>query len=158
MLLSWGVAGACGGALSSWLLRRGVAATGEGTGAEYLVAEAGTSASWGDRVTPVRAGDRRDGGGVEADSLDESALSVDGDESAGAAHAVPPPLMATPTPSATAKPPTRPTNADAPNWLAPLISRRRHASANASSQIDSLKRKQRTSLIACASITLFLRK
>ena len=119
VLLSWGVAGACGGALSSWLLRRGVAATGEGTAAGSSVAEAGVSASRGDRVTPVRAGDRRDGGGVEADSLDESALSVDGDESAGAAHAVPPPLMAAPTPSATAKPPTRPTNADAPNWLAP---------------------------------------
>ncbi len=121
------------------------------------MAEAGTSMSWGDRVTPVRAGDLRDFDGVDADSLDESALSVDGDESAGAAHAVPPPLMAAPTPSATAKPPTRPTNADAPNWLAPLISRRPHASANASSQIDSLKRKQRMSLIACASNTLFHR-
>ena len=131
MLLPWGVAGACSGALSSWLLRRGVAATGEGTGAESSVAEAGASASWGVRVTPVRAGDRRDFDGVDDDSLEESALSVDGDESAGAAHAVPPPLMAAPTPSATAKPPTRPTNADAPNWLAPLIHWRPYASANA---------------------------
>jgi hypothetical protein len=118
VLLSWGAAGACG-SLSSRLLRRGVAATGEGTAAGSSVAEAGVSASRGDRVTPVRAGDRRDGGGVDADSLDESALSVDGDESAGAAHAVPPPLMATPTPIATAKPPTRPTNAEAPNCPAP---------------------------------------
>jgi hypothetical protein len=134
VLLSWGVAGACGGALSSWLLRRGVVATGKGTGAGSSVAEAGVSASWGNRVTPLRAEDRRDFDGVDADSAEESALSVDGvladsaeesalsvdgDESAGAAHAVPPPLMAAPTPSATAKPPTRPTNADAPNWLAP---------------------------------------
>ena len=78
MLLSWGVAGACGGALSSWLLRRGVAATGEGSGAESSVAEAGASASWGFRVTPVRAGDRRDFDGVDDDSPEESALSVDG--------------------------------------------------------------------------------
>jgi hypothetical protein len=131
VLLSWGVAGACGGALSSWLLRRGVAATGEGTGAESSVAEAGASASWGVRVTPVRAGDRRDFDGVDEDSLEESALSADGDESAGAAHAAPTPLMAIPTPKATAKPPTRPTNLDAPNSPTPLIHWRPYASANA---------------------------
>lgn len=154
-----GVAGACGGSLSSRLLRRGVAATGEGTAAGSSVAEAWTSMSRGDRVTPVRARDRRDFGGVDADSLEESALSVDGDESAGAAHAVPPPLMATPTPSTTAKPPTRPTNAEALNCLDPLgRAGNIKCQQTQSSQMDSLKRKLRTSLIACASNTLFHRK
>jgi hypothetical protein len=50
-----GVAGIRSAWLSSWLLRRGVPAAGEGTGAESSVAEAGVSASRGDRVTPVRA-------------------------------------------------------------------------------------------------------
>lgn len=97
------------------------------------MAEAGASASRGDRVTPVRAGDRRDGGGVDADSLEESALSADGDESAGAAQAVPTPLTAIPTPKATAKPPTRHTNADASNF--PDTLRDGLAISNASNRI-----------------------
>ena len=102
----------------------------------------GTSAASVDRGAPPRPGDRRDFDGVDAGSVADSAPSVEADksdESAGEAQAVPAPPMTIPTPKVTAKQPTRPTNADAPNWLAPPISRRPHASANASSQIDRLK-------------------
>ena len=118
VLSSWSAEGPCGGSVSPRLLRRGVAAAGDGIRA-FSATEAGASASRGGRVTPLRACGRRDCDGVDADSVEASALSADEDESAGAAHAVPPPPMNIPTPKITARPPTRPTNAEAPNSPTP---------------------------------------
>ena len=61
-------------------------------------------------VRPLR--DRAAGPAVSARvEADESTLAEESDESAGVAHAVPRPPVATPIPTATAKPPTRPTYA-----------------------------------------------